>query len=226
MAKRYVCFPQIVFRLNCHPGFGGRRHIRPAATYWVAALGQVPPPAAADTEMRRRKMEFDNQTIRLITHISLGGQEVRIRLANYYGTKPIAIGEVHLALRSSGASIQELRPAGDLRRKVRRIFQLYYILGGLYHVAALAGAVGVPGASHQPAHPTTHSGTNRGLRRRPECACDIIAPNAPVRVATHRPNEAEPLPIRRYAPCTRISVRSSAFRLTLPLMAISRARSV
>ncbi len=77
-----------------------------ASGHWVATWGASPSTAAADTEMRRRKMEFDNQTIRLITHISLGGEQFRVRMANYYGVKAVAIGEVHLALRGDGAKIQ------------------------------------------------------------------------------------------------------------------------
>ena len=79
---------------------------KPAATHWVATWAASPSAAGSDTEMRRRKMEFDNQTVRLITHISLGGQHFRVRLANFYGAKAVAIGEVHLALRGAGAKIQ------------------------------------------------------------------------------------------------------------------------
>ena len=82
----------------------------PAANHWVATWAVSPSAPSAETEMRRRKMEFDNQTVRLITHISLGGEHFRIRLSNFYGSKPVAIGEVHLALRAAGAKIQ---PASD-----------------------------------------------------------------------------------------------------------------
>ena len=78
---------------------------KPATTHWVATWGTSPSPPSADGQMRRRKMEFDNQTVRLITHISLGGERFRIRLSNHYGTKPVAIGEVHLALRGDGPKI-------------------------------------------------------------------------------------------------------------------------
>ena len=79
---------------------------KPAATHWVATWATSPSAAGSDAEMRRRKMEFDNQTVRLITHISLGGERFRVRLANFYGAKALAIGEVHLALRGAGAKIQ------------------------------------------------------------------------------------------------------------------------
>jgi lysophospholipase L1-like esterase len=79
---------------------------KPAATHWVATWAASPSAPGTDTEMRRRKMEFDNQTVRLITHISLGGERFRVRLANFYGAKAVAIGEVHLALRGDGPKIQ------------------------------------------------------------------------------------------------------------------------
>jgi lysophospholipase L1-like esterase len=75
-------------------------------THWVATWAASPSAPSADTEMRRRKMEFDNQTVRLITHISLGGERFRVRLSNLYGAKAVAIGEVHLALRGAGPKIQ------------------------------------------------------------------------------------------------------------------------
>jgi len=73
---------------------------------WIGTWGASPSSVLADTEMRRRKLEFDNQTVRLISHISVGGEQFRIRLSNFYGTKALAIGEVHLALRGEGAKIQ------------------------------------------------------------------------------------------------------------------------
>lgn len=79
---------------------------KPAATHWVATWAASPSAPGADAEMRRRKMEFDNQTVRLITHISLGGEQFRVRLSNLYGAKAVAIGEVHLALRGAGPKIQ------------------------------------------------------------------------------------------------------------------------
>jgi lysophospholipase L1-like esterase len=76
-----------------------------ASGHWVATWATSPSPATADANMRSRKMEFDNQTARLITHISIGGERFRIRLANVYGAKAVAIGEAHLALRGAGAKI-------------------------------------------------------------------------------------------------------------------------
>jgi len=77
----------------------------PAANHWVATWATSPSPPQTDDQMRRRKLEFDNQTVRLIAHISLGGERFRVRLANFYGAKALAIGEAHLALRGAGAKI-------------------------------------------------------------------------------------------------------------------------
>lgn len=49
--------------------------------------------------------DINNQTIRMIVRSSVGGQSVRIRLANALGTTTISIGAAHIALRSSDSSI-------------------------------------------------------------------------------------------------------------------------
>jgi lysophospholipase L1-like esterase len=41
---------------------------------------------------------FDNQTIRQTVRISVGGQQIRIRFTNEYGTKPLVIGRARLAV--------------------------------------------------------------------------------------------------------------------------------
>lgn len=46
-----------------------------------------------------------NQTVRMIAHISLGGSRFRLRLTNAFGSKPVTIDAVHVAIQSSGASI-------------------------------------------------------------------------------------------------------------------------
>lgn len=77
-----------------------------ADEHWVATWAASP--------MRSRgglQGNFANQTIRQIVLVSLGGERVRIRLSNEFGTKPLAIGAATIALaRSDGAVI-----AGTLR---------------------------------------------------------------------------------------------------------------
>jgi len=48
---------------------------------------------------------FSNQTVRHVTHVSIAGNRLRVRLSNAYGAGPLRIGAAHVALQSSGASI-------------------------------------------------------------------------------------------------------------------------
>jgi lysophospholipase L1-like esterase len=48
---------------------------------------------------------FDNQTIRMVVRPTIGGEHVRIRFSNEFGTAPIVIGAAHVALVSQGAKI-------------------------------------------------------------------------------------------------------------------------
>lgn len=48
---------------------------------------------------------FDNQTIRMVVRSTIGGERLRIRFSNEFGTVPIVIGAAHVALASQGAKI-------------------------------------------------------------------------------------------------------------------------
>jgi lysophospholipase L1-like esterase len=50
-------------------------------------------------------VQFDDQTIRMIARISKGGNRVRVRLDNTFGTDTLVIGSAHIAKHSSGAGI-------------------------------------------------------------------------------------------------------------------------
>src|SRR5258708_28903789 len=66
----------------------------PAAgqTHWVATWGASPSPQLAAQEMKTAKLEFENQTLREIVHITIGGNTVRVRLSNAYGKEAVDIG--------------------------------------------------------------------------------------------------------------------------------------
>ncbi len=49
---------------------------------------------------------FNDQTIRQVVRLSGGGQQVRVRFTNEFGTKPLAIGAAHLALAGADGAIQ------------------------------------------------------------------------------------------------------------------------
>jgi lysophospholipase L1-like esterase len=46
-----------------------------------------------------------NQTIRMVTQVSLGGKQARVALSNEYGSRPLVIGGAHVALTDSEAKI-------------------------------------------------------------------------------------------------------------------------
>jgi hypothetical protein len=66
---------------------------------WIGVWGASPlPPYLAATPFAPSSPSFDNQTLRQIVRVNGGGGEIRLRLSNEYGTKPLEIGDVHVAL--------------------------------------------------------------------------------------------------------------------------------
>jgi lysophospholipase L1-like esterase len=64
-------------------------------TWATAPVSQAPSPA----------VNINNQTLRQIVHISLGGERVRVRVSNAFGTAPLIVGAAHIARRDAGAVI-------------------------------------------------------------------------------------------------------------------------
>ena len=84
------------------------RAVRPAAG---RGGGQAPQPGAPAAQAVPQAppappINFSNQTIREIVHVSLGGDRLRVVLSNEFGDAPLAIGAAHVALRGSGAAIR------------------------------------------------------------------------------------------------------------------------
>jgi lysophospholipase L1-like esterase len=68
------------------------------ASHWVGTWNASPQAA-------KSPIEFKGQTVRQIVHVSIGGNRVRVRLSNVYGTGSLRIGAAHVGLRSAGPSI-------------------------------------------------------------------------------------------------------------------------
>lgn len=89
-------------------GCGGGDDAPPAAeavqATWAAAprdyngatLPFFPPPVATF---------FENQTLRQVVRVSAGGSSLRVKLSNRFGTAPLALESVHVALSQSGGRI-------------------------------------------------------------------------------------------------------------------------
>lgn len=49
--------------------------------------------------------QYTNQTLREIVHVSIGGDHVRVRLANTFGTEPLIVGAASIAVSKTGSQI-------------------------------------------------------------------------------------------------------------------------
>jgi len=65
---------------------------------WVGTWSASPQLAAAP-------IQIDGQTVRQIVHTSIGGDRVRVRFSNAYGTSDLVIGAAHVALSAGGSAI-------------------------------------------------------------------------------------------------------------------------
>ena len=67
-----------------------------------AALSAANPTAPARPRAPR---EFDNQTVRMVVHTSIGGKRMRLQLTNPFGGATVEVGGAHVALRDKESSI-------------------------------------------------------------------------------------------------------------------------
>jgi lysophospholipase L1-like esterase len=73
-----------------------------SATRWLGGWAASPqPPDLAGLSASG----FDNQTVREVVSLDFGGDRVRVRVTNAFGTSPLALGRASVALRAPGASI-------------------------------------------------------------------------------------------------------------------------
>src|ERR1700682_1532717 len=70
------------------------------------AAGQpAAPPAAPAPGGQPTPLSLNNQTLRQIVHVSIGGSRLRVVLGNEFGTAPLVIGAASIALRDKDAEI-------------------------------------------------------------------------------------------------------------------------
>lgn len=77
---------------------------------WATALRQTPPVVSPSvgqpfTAAQQAQLGFNNQTVRMITPVSIGGSRVRVQLSNAFGATPLAIGAAHVALRAKESAV-------------------------------------------------------------------------------------------------------------------------
>jgi lysophospholipase L1-like esterase len=84
-----------IFLLVADTSFDARQ--APSVTGWQTAW--------ATSQQTLGTPTITNSTVRLIARVTIGGEAVRIRLDNTFGTKPLKIGKASVGLRSRGAAL-------------------------------------------------------------------------------------------------------------------------
>ena len=112
---------------RCRTHFSGRRYAPVVAVAALLAGSVALSPSGAQSQVNSWistwtaspqaprgvvPASFSNQTVRQIVHVSIGGNKVRLRLSNEFGTRPILIGGASIALAGKGSEIASggLRP--------------------------------------------------------------------------------------------------------------------
>lgn len=94
------------------PALGAQARGEHWVSTWGAALVELPVAVPGQGGGRGQGAQgpppvssFDNQTLRQIVQVSLGGQQIRVALSNAFGTAPLKVGAAHVALRDKNAAI-------------------------------------------------------------------------------------------------------------------------
>src|SRR5262252_3588533 len=64
---------------------------------WVGTWTTAPAPAETGA--------FSNHTLRMNARVSLGGDRLRVRVSNAYGTRPLLVGAACIGLRDTGPGV-------------------------------------------------------------------------------------------------------------------------
>jgi lysophospholipase L1-like esterase len=94
----------------------------PDNLHWVGTWTTTPAPAEGAA--------FANQTLRMNARVSIGGDRLRVRLSNAYGSGPLLVGAAYIGLRDAGAGV-----SSGSNKKLR--------FGGEDSVTIAAGALAV-----------------------------------------------------------------------------------
>lgn len=108
LRSRMLAFAMLA-AFTAHSAFAQGRNEHWVAT-WATAMRvapQVVSPIVGQpfTFALQAQLGFNNQTIRMIAPVSIGGRRLRVQLSNAYGTTPLKLGAVHVALRAKDSTI-------------------------------------------------------------------------------------------------------------------------
>src|ERR1700688_2193373 len=65
----------------------------------------MPTWVAAQQQPRPQGLSFNNQTVRMVVHTSVGGRRVRLHLSNAYGVTPLTVRAAHIAIRGTESGV-------------------------------------------------------------------------------------------------------------------------
>src|SRR5258705_140530 len=105
---RIVCAAALLLAAEVAPAIPGpvlSADVDRDAKRWIGTWA-----TAAQPFVPKSLQTFQNQTLRLIVHTSIGGTKVRIKISNTYGDGPLQIGDAHIARRTAAA---ETDPCSD-----------------------------------------------------------------------------------------------------------------
>ena len=105
ISRRGICVFVVSILVLIGPAFlstAGAQGADFGGPHWVATWS-VPP--MQDGTAIGASRSFENQTVRQIVYISVGGSRLRVKLSNEYGSSALIIGSAHIAVQSSAASI-------------------------------------------------------------------------------------------------------------------------
>lgn len=77
-----------------------------AQNVWIGSWGASPLPPTPAGGFFPATPSFENQTIRQIVRLSAGGERLRLRLTNEYGTQPLRIGAARVAVADGDSRIR------------------------------------------------------------------------------------------------------------------------
>ena len=83
---------------------------RGGADHWIGTWATAPvarpqAPPGAGQGRGAAPLNFSNQTLRQVVHISMGGSRLRVVLSNAFGTSPLTVGGAGVAVRQKDSSI-------------------------------------------------------------------------------------------------------------------------
>jgi len=93
-----------ILLLQCFAASAAAQDKEHWVTTWATAQQLAPQPPLPGPGPKV-PATLKNQTVRMVARTSIGGRRVRIQVSNAFGSKPLMIGNAHIALRDKGAAI-------------------------------------------------------------------------------------------------------------------------